>query len=490
MPTPHEDSEYTGTSPFYIELLDVLALISCELYDASPPPVNARQVCKNSYETLKVVDSHRASVKTPSSLAMSYEIRKKLLDVSEILCSHVDERVADAVKQGDTQVHSYLEELVRVAEGRQSLQRLSGDEAQAFLDLAQEILQSSPKRGSVDIGHIRFCVVPDDVDFKCNLHRTMTRLAEASGQIPSELFITDVIRREQYHVFGGSYSDVYKGSLNGHDVALKVMRIFLRQSQVEREKTYRAMRKEILVWSHMEHQNLLPLYGIDQTSIPSGPCLVSPWLKNGDIMNFLETTMDTTHDVLIDQLVMEIISGLSYLHDNNIVHGDLRPPNILIDGEGHVRIADFGLANFADSTWNSVSAPDAGPWSPERFFSADVLGEDHEYMPTMATDIFSLGTVCFEICNKKNPFKAATLSQNDLRCLKNGAVTQLVGFDRLPLRVSVCVVQCWRWKPSQRPSAVELPILLDQDEDPRVLVGTFPPRGRFVPILVVFFFKR
>lgn len=60
-------------------------------------------------------------------------------------------------------------------------------------------------------------------------------------------------------------------------------------------------------------------------------------------------------------------------------------------------MADFGLANFADSTAHSISTQDAGPRTPERCFSDIVLGEDHKYIPSTATDVFAYGVAYWEV---------------------------------------------------------------------------------------------
>lgn len=66
-------------------------------------------------------------------------------------------------------------------------------------------------------------------------------------------------------------------------------------------------------------------------------------------------------------------------------------PNILIGDDGYAKLCDFGLANFADSSLQSTSNPEAGAPSPERFRD--------NYRPTKEADVFAVGTVLWEVRN-------------------------------------------------------------------------------------------
>ncbi len=70
---------------------------------------------------------------------------------------------------------------------------------------------------------------------KCRrrIHRVTVRLAQASDRLPSTVFIEGVALSDQHPVGGGSYADVYKGDFNGVEVAVKKVRIFIRQGEDE-----------------------------------------------------------------------------------------------------------------------------------------------------------------------------------------------------------------------------------------------------------------
>lgn len=93
----------------------------------------------------------------------------------------------------------------------------------------------------------------------------------------------------------------------------------------------------------------------------------------------------------------EILLGFQYLHENDIVYRDIKPENILVDMDGHIQIADFGLAKVIKEDERSHSF--CG--SPE-YLSPEMLqnGEGHD----RRLDIFCLGVLLYEMLTGLPPF--------------------------------------------------------------------------------------
>ncbi|KXN85808.1 hypothetical protein AN958_10815 [Leucoagaricus sp. SymC.cos] len=154
--------------------------------------------------------------------------------------------------------------------------------------------------------------------------------------------------------------------------------------------------KEVILWAHSSHPNVLPFLGVfleGQSDSPQ-PCLVSPFMKNGNLK---------THAARLPQksrlpLISDVVSGLQYLHDLGVVHGDLKGENILISDEGRGLITDFGTSHI-----NTASAATGSLSSTTLRFSAPetVLGNKK---PTKEFDIWSLGCVFYAILSRKPPF--------------------------------------------------------------------------------------
>ena len=105
------------------------------------------------------------------------------------------------------------------------------------------------------------------------------------------------------------------------------------------------------------------------------------------------------------RLFLQVVEAVSYLHRNLVVHRDLKPGNIFVDGEGQVKLLDFGIAKLlADDsalpgrtlTGEQLLTPEYA--APEQRAGASV---------TTATDVYALGCVLFELLTGRRPFREA-----------------------------------------------------------------------------------
>ncbi|KAJ3475526.1 hypothetical protein NLI96_g11782 [Meripilus lineatus] len=255
--------------------------------------------------------------------------------VMNTMCLTYESRLTESIKKFDDEIAKHFIHLVIEDTTSSPIKQLRPDQAQSLIDLAFVILRSQTASESARATRPIFSKRPQAIFGSANKYafcRWVSRFAEQMRLLPSGLVIEGATVTTFDPFAGGSYGDVYMGDLNGQRVAIKRIKLFLKNTDQDRDKLYQ---------------------------------------------------------------ITEIVSGLHYLHTNNIVHGDLRPPNILIDDGGHVRLSDFGLANFADSTPQSVSSVDAGALSPERYFYEEF--QLARYMPSKEADIFAVGTICWQV---------------------------------------------------------------------------------------------
>ncbi|KAF5188987.1 G-type lectin S-receptor-like serine/threonine-protein kinase SD2-5 [Thalictrum thalictroides] len=100
------------------------------------------------------------------------------------------------------------------------------------------------------------------------------------------------------------------------------------------------------------------------------------------------------------KIILQIAQGLSYLHRDcrkTIIHFDIKPQNILLDGEFNAKVADFGLARFIETDQShvlTVLKGTPGYWAPEWWWNKKI---------TEKVDVYSFGVVVLEImCGRKN----------------------------------------------------------------------------------------
>ncbi|KIO26278.1 hypothetical protein M407DRAFT_235549 [Tulasnella calospora MUT 4182] len=146
------------------------------------------------------------------------------------------------------------------------------------------------------------------------------------------------------------------------------------------------------VWASLKHPRILQFLGIHK--IDNNVYLVSAFAENGSLPGFLERRPDVDRR----RLVIEIAEGLAYLHQCCIIHGDLKGNNVLICGEEHVRLCDFGLAKHVTSrTLTTLRGVGSLLWqSPELLQDAS--------RRTLSSDVYAFGITVYEVLSGKEPY--------------------------------------------------------------------------------------
>ncbi|XP_022994370.1 probable serine/threonine-protein kinase At1g54610 [Cucurbita maxima] len=142
----------------------------------------------------------------------------------------------------------------------------------------------------------------------------------------------------------GTYSNVYKARdlITGKIVALKKVRF----DNLEPESV-RFMAREILVLRRLDHPNVLKLEGLVTSRMSCSLYLVFEYMEH-DLAGLAAGQGVKFTEPQVKCYMKQLLSGLEHCHNRGVLHRDIKGSNLLIDSEGILKIADFGLATFFD----------------------------------------------------------------------------------------------------------------------------------------------
>jgi serine/threonine protein kinase len=200
--------------------------------------------------------------------------------------------------------------------------------------------------------------------------------------------------------YGGS-SVVFLAQLlsSGEKVAVKV---FLPHStlDVEAQKNfYHRFLREAKAASQLDHPHVLSIYSYGQHE--GLPYIVMPYMPGGTLSEYV------AHDGPLSfraaqQYLEQIASALDYAHTNGCVHCDVKPANILLDGEGQALLTDFGIVRLQADDGHPLKSAEALMGTPDYLSPEQALGQALD----SRSDIYSLAVTLFFLLAGSPPFRA------------------------------------------------------------------------------------
>ncbi|KAI0364174.1 hypothetical protein BV20DRAFT_956762 [Pilatotrama ljubarskyi] len=209
--------------------------------------------------------------------------------------------------------------------------------------------------------------------------------AEGAAALPSWTITRYEVDREE-KIGLGFWSDVYRGRWRGKAVAIKVLA----------ETTPRGMFvHEAAIWKTLQHPNVLELLGASSASSDPPWFFVSPYYRNGSLVSYLRglPSLDAV-DVL--KMVHQIAKGMAYLHSRDVLHGDLKAANVLVDDKGHCVISDFGQSEMKSEAYRISGMP--LPHGTLRWQAPELMAGQSQL--TQQVDVYAFAITCVEILTK------------------------------------------------------------------------------------------
>ncbi|CAD6248363.1 unnamed protein product [Miscanthus lutarioriparius] len=240
-------------------------------------------------------------------------------------------------------------------------------------------------------------------------------------------------------VASGSNGDLYRGTYCNQDVAIKIVR----PERISADM-YRDFAQEVYIMRKVRHRNVVQFIG----ACTRQPTLyiVTDFMSGGSVYDYLHKNNNTFKLPEILKVATDISKGMNYLHQNNIIHRDLKTANLLMDENRVVKVADFGVARVKDQS--GVMTAETGTY---RWMAPEVI--EHKPYDHKA-DVFSFAIVLWELLTGKIPYEYLTPLQAAIGVVQKG-IRPMIPKDTHPKLIEL-LQKCWHRDPAERPDFSEI----------------------------------
>jgi mitogen-activated protein kinase kinase kinase 11 len=257
--------------------------------------------------------------------------------------------------------------------------------------------------------------------------------APASKEWEIDLYEVQFLKR----IGQGAAGTTYLAKWSGLEVAVKVASIS--------EMGLDGWRKEVQSLQKLHHPNIIRLLGSVYHPNPLTFCLVLEYCNAGDLVQALKRPAPVN---FFFRVAGSISKGMTYLHHRGIIHRDIKPGNVLLDGKVSTgifscKLADFGVATDSKNMDEDKTA-ETGTY---RWMSPEVIR--HEKY-TQTADVFSYGVLLWQLLTREVPFAAvgqieaaAAVALEDRRCPMPAGT---------PEGIQDLIEQCWASVADKRPA--------------------------------------
>lgn len=220
----------------------------------------------------------------------------------------------------------------------------------------------------------------------------------------------------------------------------------IHMSTGDKRRVLKRILDQMIKWTSLKHPNILPFLGYQWTDTP---ILVFSWCQNGNISQYIKARPEV--DRL--KLLVQVASGLKFLHSESIVHGGIKPNNVIIADNGHPMLMDFGMAPDLRMVERNMTMADSGR-EHVGYMSPELI-EEGTY--TEASDVYAFASLILEILSGQPPYYKLSYVQAMIQITQQKKPSPE---DHQDLSSSSplweLMQRCWSTLPADRPSIEEV----------------------------------
>ena len=276
------------------------------------------------------------------------------------------------------------------------------------------------------------------------------------GELDSIIFPTEYPQPEYGRppiipLGGGAGGCVFRTNWSKHDSVTKVIK-------VHDTKHEDVVRKEACILGGLDHPNIIRLFccGLrTQKHFEEESKTFEIVMERGkmDLSCFLEKQSASSEANAIE-IMLQIASGMCYLHDMKVAHRDLKPCNVVVTNleDVHVKLVDFGISKLQVTNFEEIPTGEdvygtCGYLAPEAF------EKRRSKVDVFKTDVFSFGMMCFEILSRRKAFERLSCREY-VKIINEGRRPELP--DTCSNGLKSLIHDCWCLDYSKRPTFLDI----------------------------------
>ena len=257
----------------------------------------------------------------------------------------------------------------------------------------------------------------------------------------------------------GGFGSVYLATMGEQTVAVKRMHGNSKNAKARLE-SFRAELKTL----HLCHPNLIRMYACTSMDRPGDALIIMEYAGERNLQQLIDDpsqTMDTERRLRYGR---QLARGLEYLHQNCVVHLDLKPANVMVTPQNCCKLCDFGCSRVVEVDTGRVSSTLRSYLTGTYAYRAPELLKGEP--PSTKADVYSLAVTLWQMLTRESPYRGKT---------PHVVIFAVVAYNLRPRMSTTCepeghpleqlhrdlICECWVDNPSERPAAGSVADTLD-----------------------------
>ncbi|KAI3500503.1 hypothetical protein L1887_36325 [Cichorium endivia] len=199
----------------------------------------------------------------------------------------------------------------------------------------------------------------------------------------------------------GTFGSVYVGSNRETGALCAMKEVEICRDDPKSAECIKQLEQEINVLSQLKHPNIVQYYGSE--IVGDRFYIYLEYVHPGSINKYARDHCGGMTESIVRNFTRHIVNGLAYLHGTKTIHRDIKGANLLVDANGVVKLADFGMAKHLNAKASHLSLKGSPYWMAPELLQCG-MQKDASPDVGLAIDIWSLGCTIIEMINGKPPW--------------------------------------------------------------------------------------